>query len=244
MVSRLCEELGLPHASLAIEVPPGNVQGNARTARYAALARWAGERALDALATGHHADDQAETLLMRLNRGSGLAGLAGVRPIASLYGMTVLRPLLGWRRAELDAICAAEGVAPVSDPSNLDKRFDRARVRANMASAEWIDPLALAASAANLRDADEALKWIVDREWKECVEARGGSYRYSPAAPTAVRLRVLGRVIEALGGRPRGGQLAQLEAALSAGTSGNLAGVLARCEGGAWTLGREPARRT
>ena len=78
-VARVCAMLGVPHATLAVTVPEGNVQNEARTARYAALAEWMARQGLAALLTAHHADDQAETLLLRLNRASGVAGLAGVR---------------------------------------------------------------------------------------------------------------------------------------------------------------------
>jgi tRNA(Ile)-lysidine synthase len=86
---------------------------------------------LDALATAHHADDQAETLLARLNRGSGVAGLAGVRARGIVPGtrLPLIRPLLGWRRADLGEVVAAAGLTPVQDPSNSDDRFDRARIR-------------------------------------------------------------------------------------------------------------------
>ena len=80
MVGRVCTALDVPHETLTVTVPPGNLQQGARIARYAALAGWCDRGGLGALATGHQLDDQAETLVMRLNRGSGLAGLAGIRP--------------------------------------------------------------------------------------------------------------------------------------------------------------------
>jgi tRNA(Ile)-lysidine synthase len=78
-VARICALLDVPHATLAVSVEEGNVQAQARDARYAALAAWMEREGLSALATAHHADDQAETLVMRLNRASGVSGLAGVR---------------------------------------------------------------------------------------------------------------------------------------------------------------------
>ena len=111
-VARLCQSLAVPHAILAVDVAPGNLQSQARAARYAALAVWLTSRGLAALASGHHADDQAETLLARLNRASGVAGLAGVRARGLVPGTDIplLRPLLGWRRAALADVVAVAGV--------------------------------------------------------------------------------------------------------------------------------------
>ena len=137
-VAEICSALGVPHEILTVTVEPGNLQSAARSARYAALAGWMERRNLTALATAHHADDQAETLLMRLNRASGVAGLAGVRARGLVPGteLPLLRPLLGWRRTELGAIVAAAGVVPAQDPSNSNDRFDRVRLRKELAAAE------------------------------------------------------------------------------------------------------------
>lgn len=244
MVAQVCADLSVPHAILPVDVAPGNLQAEARAARYRALESWLAERGLAALATAHHADDQAETLLMRLNRGSGVAGLAGVRSAGLLPGgARVLRPLLGWRKAELEAVVTAAGLAPARDPSNSDPRYDRARLRQKLGDADWLDPLALAASAAHLLDADEAIVWAVQREWVERVTLEQGAVRYHPVAPRAIRLRVLSRAIGALGGEARGSALATLDSALSRGEQGNLGGVLARCEGEEWVLRPEPLRR-
>ncbi|HVF37996.1 MAG TPA: tRNA lysidine(34) synthetase TilS, partial [Sphingomicrobium sp.] len=159
MVAGLCRKLGVPHASLPADwpqSPTSNLQAEARAMRYRRLAEWAAERGLPYVATAHHADDQAETLLMRLVRGSGVRGLSGSRAARSLTdGVTLIRPLLGWRKAELEAIVAAAGIEPVDDPSNRDPRHDRSRFREWLESSAWVDPARLAASAAALRDADE-----------------------------------------------------------------------------------------
>jgi tRNA(Ile)-lysidine synthase len=241
MVARVCAELGVPHTTLAVAVPPGNLQASARAARYGALSDWTKDRHLDAIATAHHADDQTETLLMRLARGSGVAGLAGIRARGIVPGtsLPLLRPLLGWRRHELADVCAAAGLAPVEDPSNADERFDRARMRKHLAGAAWIDPAAWAASAAHLAEADEALEWAARREWDDRVEREGDGFRYRPSAPRAVRLRVLARIVGTLGGNPRGGEVARLEAA----GEGSLAGVLARRTADGWLFEPEPPRR-
>lgn len=246
MVARVCAELGVPHATLRVEVAGGNLQDEARKARYAALEAWAGERGLAAIATAHHADDQAETLLMRLNRASGVAGLAGIRARTIVPGgdLSLLRPLLDCRRAELQAVLDGAGVTAAQDPSNADERFDRVRMRRALADADWLDSGALAKSAGHLADADEALQWAADREWEERVEALTSGYLYRPRAPRAIRLRVLARVVTLLGGAPRGGALAQLDDALTSGSAANCGGVAGRSTAEGWLLEPEPPRKT
>lgn len=246
MVHGVCEARSIPCAVLRIEVAAGNVQSEARRARYAALAEWARSRGLSAIATAHHADDQAETLLMRLNRGSGVAGLSGVRQRGLAPGSAVplVRPLLGFRREELGHIVAAAGLTPVIDPSNVDERFERARVRKILHDSAWLDVAALAVSAANLADADEALDWAAAREWDERVRPDEGEIRYRPGAPRAVAMRVAARAIALIGGQARGRDLARLLDSLERGQGGNVAGVLVTIEGDEWVFRREPPRRT
>lgn len=245
MVARLCAERGIPCAVLDVEVSPGNLQAEARAARYAALAEWAGREGPAALATAHHGDDQAETLMMRLNRASGLAGLAGVRSrgVVPGTGLALLRPLLGWRRAELAQIVGRAGLEPAQDPSNADETYDRVRIRKALADAEWLDIAAIAASAGHLADADEALDWMAEREMAENLSVTEGAIRYDCAAPRAVALRVAARIVESFGSSARGGAVARLVDALASGAGGNVAGVAATVEDGGWVFRREAPRR-
>lgn len=247
-VANLCMTLGIPHTTLRVAVGQGNLQAEARRVRYAALAEWAKRRGLGALATAHHADDQAETMLMRLNRGSGVAGLSGIRRESHLLDGTprVIRPLLTWRKAELEAVVAACGVEPVRDPSNDNFDFDRVKVRHLIASSDWIDPIAIANSAIHVAEADMLIDDLASGEWSAQVVASGAQFRYHPVQPRIVRLRVIQRVIQELTGRGvRGASLADLEQALTEGRGGNLGGVLARCEeNGDWVFEREPPRHS
>ncbi|MCW1429581.1 tRNA lysidine(34) synthetase TilS [Novosphingobium sp. JCM 18896] len=245
-VARLCAELGVPHAVLAVTVAEGNVQSEARAARYAALAEWAGVQGLDALLTAHHADDQAETLLLRLNRASGVAGLAGTRARGQVPGsaLPLLRPLLGWRKAELEALVAAAGIDAAQDPSNADDRFDRARLRKALQQADWLDVSAVATSAGHLADADAALEWAARREWSECVSTEGLGVTYRPQAPRAIALRVLARIVLQIDGEePRGGAVARLFDSLLAGQTASIGGLVVRPARGVWTFMKAPARR-
>ena len=130
-VSALCERLGVGHATLHWEGPkPGSgVQAEARRARYALLAQEARRLGGATLVTAHTLDDQAETMLMRLARGSGPSGLAGMRARVEKEGVTLARPLLAVPKARLVATAEARGLPFIRDPSNLDPRFERVRWR-------------------------------------------------------------------------------------------------------------------
>jgi len=245
LVVAACEARGISCEVLRVAVTEGNVQARARRARYVALGAWAQRRGLEAIATAHHADDQAETLLMRLNRGSGIAGLSGVRERVEIEGVAVpvIRPLLGFRRAQLAGLVAAAGVEVALDPSNADPRFDRVRMRNALARADWLDPLALALSARHLAEANEVLEEAAEAYLKENLQEEGDMLRLAPPGKRAIALIVLGKVFAKLGSTPRGSELAVLLDRLEAGQGGNLAGVLATVEGNQWCVRPEPPRR-
>jgi tRNA(Ile)-lysidine synthase len=244
-VARVCAELGIPHRTLTPDTPiEGNLQAGARAHRYRLLARWAKERGLAAIATAHHVEDQAETLLMRLVRGAGLPGLAGIRPAGQVAGVRVVRPLLSWRREELAAIVAASGLTPVADPSNSDNRYDRSRIRRRLAQNGWLEPEPLARSAGALADAEAALAWATERLWAERGRNEQGKYRLDPSdLPQELRRRLLLKALGALGAEgPRGEAVQRLLATLAAGETATLAGV--KCIGGeTWRFEQAPPRR-
>lgn len=247
MVADLCRELGVRHAILPVRVEAtGNLQAVARSARYAALGEWLAAQGLDALATAHHADDQAETLVMRLNRASGLGGLAGIRARGRLPDGSglVLRPLLPMRREALRAMVAAAGIAPVDDPSNQAEQFDRVRIRKALAGADWLDPVALAASAGHLAEAGEALDWTARMLWDRLVSAVDDGFDYRPEAPRALALRLVAGIVVRMGeAGPRGSAIARLHDGLASGQAMSLGTVLARPGKQVWRFRRAPARR-
>lgn len=251
-VSEICARRAVPHTILTArwaELPETAIQERARSQRYLLLGYWAEERGLDAIATAHHADDQAETVLMRLARGSGVRGLAGMRALSSTPGSHVrlVRPLLCWRRAELEAVCEAAGVTPIADPSNRDERFERVRMRRALADADWLDPSAIAQSAAHLADADAALEWAARNEWRKAVHERRDSIAYQRGeAPAEIVRRIVTRAVRKLasegGSDLRGRELDQLLTVLAGGGEATLRGV--RCKGGRdWHFSVAPPRR-
>lgn len=249
-VEDICARIGCPHSILEVDVPdgPGGLQAEARSARYRALAGWAGSRALTHLATAHHADDQAETLLMRLQRGSGVGGLSGIRPARREGELLLLRPLLGWTKAELVHIVSEAGIGFVEDPGNSDRRFDRARMRRFLRENPQFQPHRLGRTAAALREAHEALSWAADRLWSERCQCSKGEVRIDPQGlPREIRRRLLSRAIGALAARQERPWTEEedvegLLAALEAGESSTRAGVVG--QGGAtWRLRIAPPRR-
>lgn len=252
-VSAICETLGVPHTILEAnwdEKPAAAVQERARHMRYRLLGQWARKRQLGALLTGHHLDDQAETFVMRLARGAGVNGLAAMRRIARTPGtdLALVRPLLGWRRSELEAVCAGCGIEPVDDPSNSDEQFERVRVRKALLDSDWLDPQAIAASAEHLAQSDGALVWATTQEWNRAVTSAAGAIAYRPGStPLEIRRRIVRRAVLALAsegnkGELRGRELDQLIAALLGGRKATLRGVL--CSGGEqWRFTKAPERR-
>ncbi|HWV59194.1 MAG TPA: tRNA lysidine(34) synthetase TilS, partial [Sphingopyxis sp.] len=145
MVAGFCTREHIPHSTLRPPAPiTGSQQAAARTERYRLLEQWREANALDHIVTAHHADDQLETIAMRLNRSSGVGGLAAIRAKNGL----ILRPLLDWRRSELVQVALENDLPFVDDPSNSDDRFDRARLRHALRSQTALDPVAAARSAA------------------------------------------------------------------------------------------------
>ncbi len=161
LVAAAAGRLGLRHHTLCWEgdKPATRLQECARDARYALLDACARRISADVLMTAHHADDQAETILFRLQRGSGLSGLAGMAKARQHGDLRLLRPLLGVPKARLSAICAAAQLPVVDDPSNADTRYARARLRrlAPLLEAEGLDRDAWLRLGARVARAEQAL---------------------------------------------------------------------------------------
>jgi tRNA(Ile)-lysidine synthase len=129
LAESLARSLSVPFALTRVTLEPkGNLQARARKARYAALREAALHANCSFIATGHHADDRAETVLMRLLRGSGPSGLAVLPPRAG----DLLRPLIRARRADVLTHLTRHGLAFATDPSNASARFLRVRVRTEL----------------------------------------------------------------------------------------------------------------
>jgi len=225
-VARQAAALGFEHTTLTWsgDKPSTGIQDAARQARYRLLAEHAHTVAASgpvAVVTAHTEDDQAETLLMRLARGSGLDGLTVMAEQRALEaGCVLLRPLLGVSGARLRATLDAEAQTWIDDPSNDAERFERVRLRKARATLGALgltnDKIAL--SARRLARAQAALDAGVRTLQNETgLDTHAGayasfSYAQWRAAPEELRLRLLARLIASFGGQPEPLRLAPLEA--------------------------------
>lgn len=201
-------ELGFEHTILSWggEKPRSRLQEKAREARYELLADWCRAHGVEALVTAHTIDDQAETMIMRLARGTGIEGLAGMTPVRQFGSVSLHRPFLGLTRERLRAFLKVQGHAWLDDPSNEDLQFERIRVRTLRSTLEnaGFTAEALQETAQRARRADEALRVWRDNFIGEHVrrfeagfcEIPAGDYR---SLPEEMQIRVLDQLIQIFG---------------------------------------------
>lgn len=189
-VARAARALGLPHTVLRWQGwdGRGNLQDAARDARRRLLADWARAEGLGAVMLGHSLDDQAETVLMRLARGSGVDGLAGMAPVSAAQGVLWLRPLLAFTRAELRDWLHARGVGWIEDPSNDDAGFDRVKARQMLAhlDALGLTRARLARTAAQMQEARAVLDAAADAEAGRIMHREHGDIIFDAPALDAL----------------------------------------------------------
>lgn len=199
----LADSLTVPFFTAEADLPEGSSEARLRQARYAFLTETARTWGASHVAVGHHADDQAETLLLRLLRGA-VAGLGGMHPSRPLDhdhpDIRLVRPLLTLRRRDLHAYGQAHGLHPIADPSNDNPRFRRNRVRHALLptlEADWPGVGGVLARTAHwLREDDDLLQAMADTVLA-ALPAAPGDVPLSPlqAAPGPIRRRVLRRVL-------------------------------------------------
>ncbi len=187
--------------------PQANLQAEARQARYGLLAAWARQHGIAAVLLAHHQDDQAETLLLRLGRGSGVDGLSAMAAERHQDGVRWLRPLLDVPKAALQAVLEQYGQDWVRDPSNRNPDYQRVRWRQLLPTlaAEGLTPQRLAQTATRLQRARQALEQMTDTVAAACVTADPMGYvRFSPlshwSCPDEIALRLLSRMLRQVSG--------------------------------------------
>jgi len=265
MVKRLARRLGVPHRTLHWRrgKPRSGLQDAARRARYELLAEVAAGAGLAHIVTAHTLDDQAETVLFRLARGSGIYGLTGMAraaplPIGGTRAIFLIRPLLHLPKARLIATLKAARIPYAQDPSNRDPRFTRVRLREELMPAlarEGLDARGFARLAARLRRAEQAIAIAVDAAraalspppWPPSGPVRFATVAFA-GLPAEVALRLLGEAI-AHTGDEGSVELAKLEslyealAQTRARLRRTLAGALITLESDQLTVERAPPRR-
>jgi len=259
-VKRLAQRLGVPHRTLrwVHSGPRTGIQEKAREARYDLLRREARRHGARHVLTAHTLDDQAETILFRMARGSGISGLAGMtRASAQVDDMILVRPFLRVPKARLLATLAAKSLPFIDDPSNRDPRFARSRLRPLIArlAQEGLDTQRLSLLALRMRRADAAIEAVVDAAAR--FVARPGTPREGividapkfSSLPAEVALRLLGRAIARVGdeGPVELGKLEALMAALAESGDGRfrrtLAGAMVTLARDQLVVERAPARK-
>jgi len=208
----------------------GNLQAEARSARRRLIADYCAVRGIDAVLLGHTRDDQAETVLMRLMRGSGVDGLAAMS--AGRFGKTLfLRPLLEETREQLRAYLTARGMVWAEDPSNEDPRFERVRIRRAMAGL-GLDATRLAETARAMARARIALETRVQDVARAIVTEENGIVSFAAAAlgdtEEETRLRLVAHALKYLSAAPYRPRLQALDATVAAALAGQ-GGTLHGC---------------
>lgn len=234
-VATLCADLGISHDILRWQGwdGTGNLPDAARRARYALMADWARERAIADIALGHTADDQAETLLMRLARGAGVDGLSAMRPRRDWHGIRLHRPVLGVTRAALRDVLRRRGIGWAEDPTNEDARYERVRARQVLAALAplGLDAPGLAGVAARLGEARQALETCTARLADSLVTFDAGDILIRREAlgaePPELARRLMQAALLWVGGGgypPRGDALSRVLRAAVAGRDATLQG--------------------
>lgn len=210
LVAQVCAGWGIPHQTLRITglSGSGNLSARAREARYDALSEWAHGNGTETVLLGHTMDDQAETVLMRLGRGSGVEGLSGMSGQMQWRGVTFLRPLLHVRRAALRDLLVDRGISWVEDPTNSDPAYDRVKARSALSALEplGISVEGLSATADRLARQRIVLEADADRLSGAAVSESGAivclNRRLLREALADTAMRVIARVLMETGGNP------------------------------------------
>jgi tRNA(Ile)-lysidine synthase len=264
-VARLAKQLGIAHRTLRWtgKKPLTGLPQAARVARYRLLAEAARKAGASHILTAHTLDDQAETVVIRLTRGSGMTGLAAMQRVSVIPmsgGLFLVRPLLDIPKARLIATLAAEKIPFADDPSNRDPRFTRARLRGLMPqlAREGLDAGRLALLARRLKRADLAIEAAVDRAESELTVGLGEGpniLAFDAAGfaqlPAEIALRLVGRALGQAGseGPVELGKLEALKCALDSSQNAgsrfrrSLAGAIVTLSKGKIVVERAPARR-
>lgn len=258
VVAGHCAENGIPHTVLTWKWSgSGNLQAEAREARYRLISDWARNSDIDQVALGHTRDDVAETFLMRLARKAGVDGLSEMDHRFTRHGTTWIRPMLDHGREEWREYLGRRDISWIEDPSNDDPKFERVRARKRLRALAklGIDAGTLAEVARNMSAAREALEHYVCHEAARMASEENGdvilaagTHSGEHGVPREILFRLRRRALVWVGGAeypPRSDAMLELDHALQENGRHTLAGcIITRGSGGddtaaAWRISRE-----
>lgn len=185
--------------------PETRILEEARSARYGLMLSYMRARDITHLCIAHHQDDQAETFLIRLAKGSGLDGLAGMKPVQPFGGGFLVRPLLGMSKADLIVLCDDNKIPYVMDPTNQNEKYLRPRLRASreVLEEEGLSSKRLSVTAQRLARAQSALSQMADEEFGKTLRGEeGGGFvfdtDYLRRLPEEIAIRIVLKAMDAI----------------------------------------------
>lgn len=220
-VREICAKLNVPcHVFYwSGEKPTSGLEAAARTARYKFMTDFCHENGIEYLLTAHQSDDQIETFLMNLSRGSGVFGLAAMQPVSERDGIKIVRPLLNVSRAELQNYCDTRGIKYFADEMNSDARYTRVRIRQNrhlLHDKLGISDERILLAIENLNRARDGIANDIDKLVADVMENGFAMFRDSFLFDLGadIRLKFIGTLVQKIGGDNYQPRLNSLELAL------------------------------
>lgn len=221
-VQDLCKSLNVPCQVFFWDddKPTSGLEAAARDARYNMMINWCKQNNIEALAVAHQADDQIETFLMNLARGSGVTGLAAMRDVSMRDGVKIIRPLLKVYRSELQKYCDENNIKYFHDEMNFDPHYTRVKIRQNrhlLRDALGIRDDRIMLAIENLGRARDALDNDINWRIESVIDGNEAffscSFLFDPAPD--ISLKFLGRLIQKIGGDDYQPRLKSLDFALN-----------------------------
>ena len=203
-----------------------NLQEKARIARYNLLTDYCHQHNIEYLATGHQRNDQAENFIIRADHGSGVYGLAGIPTIGEFNKIKIIRPLLEFKKEELQALLKEENIEWIEDPSNQNEHFMRVKVRKLLNEyPEWIDKLANISN--NLSKAKECIEYMLKKSITELVTFPSQDMVLIELLgfnqlPQEIRFRMISTMLQNIGSKDKPARAERIERLLNKVAAGNL----------------------
>ncbi len=226
-VGKILKTLNINHKIIPWEgaKPKSNLQEEARLARYNLLTDYCHKHGILYLSTGHQKNDQAENFIIRADHGSGIYGLSGIPKLGKFNKIKIIRPLLDFKKEELQDFLRSQNIEWIEDPSNQNEKFTRVKIR-NILNQypEWIDKLATVSE--NLSRAKDCIEYLLNKAIDEFVDFQPGYTSINLEGfnnlPQEIRFRMLTKLLQLIGTNlkpARGERIENLLAKIAKGNS-------------------------